>query len=79
MAISMSVWMLPRYEEIQTGLWCHKCLKPSGYALPCDMLWESGVSGNGLTLRKCYDCGVALSDEVAWFGTLLAGLSEDES
>ncbi|SKD94290.1 Uncharacterised protein [Mycobacteroides abscessus subsp. massiliense] len=45
----------------ETGLWCPRCLKPSGYALPLYVLGAEGP-WRIATVRKCHDCDVPLTD-----------------
>ena len=42
-------------DKLQLGLWCPKCLLPSGYEVPLITLSESGVGQLGM-LRRCHDC-----------------------
>lgn len=49
------------YNEPVFGLWCERCLKPSGYKVPVYWLQESGVSEFGC-IERCDDCGEKLCD-----------------
>ena len=59
MAAHVTLYIEPVCEQVETGLWCPHCLKPSGYVLPMKRLTESGVSDFG-SLRKCHDCDASL-------------------
>lgn len=43
----------------RTGLWCPKCLLPSGYDVVVYGLFESGPQPMG-RIRECDDCGAPL-------------------
>ncbi|ORV10796.1 hypothetical protein AWB94_06515 [Mycolicibacterium canariasense] len=54
------LYLVPRYEEMKSALWCPSCLKPSGFELVFDRISAFGVTANAMTLRKCNDCGSPL-------------------
>lgn len=56
MAISAQIWLFPQHRDIQTGLWCPVCFKPSGFELPMGQMNESGATLNVFRVRQCYDC-----------------------
>ncbi|BBU22165.1 hypothetical protein [Mycobacterium xenopi] len=43
----------------RTGLWCPKCMLPSGYEVALYGLFESGPRTVAWA-RRCYDCGAKL-------------------
>lgn len=47
------------FGEPTLGLWCPKCLKPSGYEQQAYWLQTTGVSPL-VKLRKCNDCEAEL-------------------
>lgn len=49
---------------LNTGLWCPKCLLPSGYEVNVYAFPATGVAQPRLlgTLRKCYDCDEPLPE-----------------
>jgi hypothetical protein len=40
--------------HVETGLWCPRCLKPSGWRAPLVLLSEKGVTLIG-TISRCLD------------------------
>lgn len=50
MALILRLWT----GEPEAGLWCPKCLKPSGIRVPLYSVSEQGVSTLG-TLSTCHD------------------------
>lgn len=48
---------------IVTGLWCPKCLRPSGIDVQLGTLSDHGVTPDSIHIRKCHDCGAPLPRE----------------
>lgn len=63
MAISMETCAVPRIDEAIWGLWCPWCLKPSGYDVPLDFIYTTGVSRTEMRVRCCFDCKMPLPVE----------------
>lgn len=41
--------------RLETGLWCHRCLLPSGWRIPLLTLTVAGIGQLGV-LARCDDC-----------------------
>ncbi|AAN12577.1 gp16a [Mycobacterium phage Che9c] len=52
MAVIVHLWT----GEPEVGLWCPKCLLPSGYRVPLYHISINGISDWG-AITKCHDCG----------------------
>lgn len=52
----MEICIVPRIDELITGLWCPRCAKPSGYRVPIDFLYTFGVTKTAMKVGACYDC-----------------------
>ncbi|QFG15026.1 hypothetical protein PBI_QUEENHAZEL_18 [Mycobacterium phage QueenHazel] len=52
MAMQYTLWT----GEPQLGLWCPKCLKPSGYRVPLYHVTLAGVTNAG-AVDRCYAHG----------------------
>lgn len=56
MAAHVTIYLVAREDTAVFGLWCPKCLLPSGFEMEFDRISEHGVTPRCMLLRKCHDC-----------------------
>lgn len=50
-----SITLTADVDKAEVGIWCHRCLRPSGVRFPLIGMTASGVAQMGM-LETCVDC-----------------------